>query len=491
MPNTTARPTAVRASAAWTDRLRAWLRRDDDDEQPIPEEVHADVHAYLGERRAQLGHWFFLTRLGLALGLVLYLMIDAVLVGAAAPAAAVLLVGYALANLGVRFLCGRAAACAPYGYALVDLSAIVLLRHALVFETVVDPNATMVGLFVLVLISYTLYANPKLGAGLSLATLAATALTIHFGPALGSAPASALGAAPFQAFLLVEYLSIACLVTCLVALRLRRQVVGHSVEMHRRMQAAIASATERARRERVEEVDRLKRDFIAVLSHELRGPITPLCTALEIVAEEMRHGRTDPEMLEIATDSAGVLRRLICDYTHLAELMMQHDADAPRWNIPLRVLLDTLLADVDGERFGVEAPDELAVSSDPYLLRGALLAILRRAELKTPAGQHATVSTCVEEDGGIVISVHDPASCLSPEESASLDDPFAASSERVFFSANSGLELILAQHALRRIGGRLAIESVPEGGTAIRCTLPGPQDELRWLQPKQLETLGL
>ncbi len=472
--------------ASFMPAVQRWLPLDDRDPE-IPDEVRADVEQHLDERRGQLNQWFVLVRTALVLGLGGYLCIEALTTGAPWPPYLGLLVGYAILNAGIRLLGRRCSACVTWGYGAADLGLLLLLRHLYALDLFGDPNATLVGLLALVLISYTLYAAPTLNAALALASLAATGASIYLDP-LETAQLVGAESHPFRAFLLIEYLSIACLVTCIVALRLYRQIIGYSVELYRHLQAEMQSAAERARREQMEDLNRLKQSFITVLSHELRNPIMPLCTALDVVQEEMQAGRLDLEMLGMARESAGTLQRLVGDYVQLADLLAQPHPDAPQWNIPLDDFVRTLLTETEHTRFAVSEMGELTASGDPFMLRGALTAVLRRAELCTPAGERIQIGGRAEQ-GRVILSVHDPLSHVPLEDAVTLDDVFAPSAERVFYSANTGLELILAQHALRRTGGRLHIDSAPGRGTTVSCVLPAPRDTLGRLSLHQFKTI--
>ncbi len=130
--------------------------------------------------------------------------------------------------------------------------------------------------------------------------------------------------------------------------------------------------------------------------------------------------------------------------------------------------------------------DDLVVCTDPRLFGGALLALMRRAEVHTSMGDTITVRG-YNDNGEVVMAIHDPSSFLEEQIIASLDDPFALSNERAFSTQpNTGLELILAHHSLRRLGGSLQIESSPNDGTTVHCTVPGQQADTRWLSDAQL-----
>lgn len=452
------------------------------------EAVDADVKAYLSNRRTQLNHWFFLARLSGVLGFLLYGSVNALLGEAPLSPTMLVLGAYLVANAAIYVAVGSEAKTTPWAFAALDASLIIGLRCGFGFEalTAADPNTATAAAFALLLISYTLYGNPTLTPVLSLVALVATSAALYLDPLLTGAGPAGGERESLRAFLLVQYLSVACLVTCILALRLRRQVVAYSLELHRRMQTAVREATERAHRERLEGFNRLKRDFIETLSHELRNPISTLYPSLEFVRAEMEDGRCELDTLDIAMESAEMLERLVKDYGQLAELLTQEEEQTPRWNVDLDTLLDTLVGSERHSRFAVSDLSGLAAAGNPQLLRGALLAVLRRAELLTPSDQPITVRGFADADK-TVIAVHDPTSCLGPNTVQTFDNPFSLTDERKYYSKSTGLELVLAQHALRRLGGHLDTDDGPDApaGTTVRCYLPPAQEQLDWFRPEE------
>ena len=484
------------------DWFRDWLTEDEASSVPDDPDLREEVQTYLTERRAEMCHWLFVVRAGLALGLAAYLAVSALVMAEAWPTDALLLaVGYALANGAVRFGGGRQMQAAPWAYAFLDFGLILLLYVFFggTFEFALPPGVGLVGLMVLLLLAYTLLGNPTLNAVLSLAALGAASSVLHFFPDLAVQPVPANAPqAPLRSYLLLEYLSIACLVTCLLALRLRRRLVAYTTEMHRRLKANLEAQLEEDRRHHLEAIGQLKRDFIKVLSHELRNPVAPLISSLEVVQEDAAQGHCNPELVEVAVNSARELQRLADDYTQLAKLLTRPLDDATRWNLPLAPLAKATTAHLtrrleeDGSstapHFAFEALDDRAVASDPPLLRDTMHALIRRAVHHTAEGGIITVRGLSEKDQA-GFAVHDPDSYLPADTVASLDDLFAPSEERLYSTDTTGLELLLARHALDRMGGHLHAESSPEHGTTIYCLLPTASSELEWMDDHRVRAL--
>ncbi len=456
------------------------------------QDVLGDVRSFLADRRAQTDQWFFLVRMILGLGLVGYLLVDALGNAGSSPVQLVLVGTYLLCNLFVWLVAARRFGYSAWFYAAFDVLFFLLQRHLFLFEATVDPNATMVGFFSLLLVAYVSYGDRRLIAAMATVMLVGTAISFWVdvmtleNPALGaSLGAVSFRTHPLRVLTLLAYLGAVGLVAHMLARRLEIQVTSYSSQLMNRAQAAMTTAVERARRERLEELNRLKRDFISVLSHELRTPIAPLRTSLEMVQHELNDSHSAREMMDIAIEASTRLQRLVQDYTRLAELLTLEGTGLESWNLRLADLLHCVIPETERHRYDFDGTAELAVSGDPRLLSGAIVALVRRAELVTP--EHEIISIRGQGLGQTVIfSVHDPVSYLDQDSTINLTDPFAYSSERAYFSANTGLELILAQHSIQRVGGSMRVESSRENGTTVHVTIASARPGYPWIGRDEL-----
>ena len=488
--------------------MRAWLaQRETPDAQTDPD-LRTEVQAYLAERRAEMAQWLIVVRAGLALGLAAYLALDALMRGAAWPTSALLLAaGYAAANGAVRLGATQGTRWrqgTPWACALLDVGLVAGIYGfwGSALGTALAPGVILVGLLVLVLLICTLLGHPALSAGVALAALGVAACVFYVFPSLAAQalPASS-SEAPLRAYLLVEYLSIACLVTCMLALRLKRRLVAHRTELHRRLRTRLEADLEADRRRQVEAVGRLKRDFISVLSHELRNPIAPLLSSLDVAQQDAAKGRCSDGLIDIAMDSARQLEQLVNDYTRLARLLTRPTDNAERHNVLLAPLVEAVTERLveefakrptrhlpgapPGPQFACEALADQAVASDPPLLIITLHALMRRAA-RYASGGTVTVRGLDEKHGEAGFTVHDPQSHLDQATIDSLDDLFAPTDERLYSERASGLELLLARHALHHLGGNLDVESSAEHGTTVRCTLPAASSEHDWVKADEV-----
>ncbi len=460
--------------------------------EEIPPEVTTDLGKFLVQRRAYTDSWFFLMRVVFALGVIAFMAVSALLRGEGYLIGVFWVSGYVVFNIVVHLVSNAGFQYARWGYAGLDFFYIMLLRHHFQLDALLDPNATMIGLFSLLLVAYVHYSDIRLTSVMVVVVLVVTVLTLWVNvlflipqesPLMSSV--ASYYAHPIPALLLLSYLGSVSVITHRLVHRLYAQLMRFSLEEHKRTKAAVVSAVERSRRERLEELNQLKHNFITVISHELRNPITPLLSSLDILKAELGQEGDSHELLGIARESAGRIQRIITDYTKLAELITLDDESLLRWNVRLTDMIALLQEQTAKTPRLLGRFEDLVVCTDPRLLGGALLALMRRAEMLTPSDALITLRG-YRENGSVIMSIHDPASFLEEQAIASLDDPFALSDERAFSSQNTGLELILARHSIRRLGGALQIDSAPDRGTTVHCTLPGKQPGARWLSDSQL-----
>jgi signal transduction histidine kinase len=110
----------------------------------------------------------------------------------------------------------------------------------------------------------------------------------------------------------------------------------------------------------------------------------------------------------------------------------------------------------------------------PVLLRDALSNLVSNAVKYTPNGGQITVwAEPGVERGTVVLGVRDSGIGLSAEDQERLFTKFFRSSDaRVQRERGSGLGLALTQTMMRRMGGRIDVESTLGQGTTFRLTLP-------------------
>ena len=226
--------------------------------------------------------------------------------------------------------------------------------------------------------------------------------------------------------------------------------------------------------------DRLRRDLIANIGHDLRTPLAALLGYAEEAERHLAEGaRTEAETaLETAARQGRYLKRLVDD---LFELSVLDSARAPlrREPIPLGELLNDAAnahraafakADI---AFTFERPKSLPIlEGDGVRLLRVLDNLLSNARRHTPAGSTVRLSA-TPTPTAIDICVADTGDGMTPEVLASVFERYYRGSDaRTRTRQGTGLGLPIARAIARAHGGDLTAESAPGQGSTFTLHLP-------------------
>jgi signal transduction histidine kinase len=223
--------------------------------------------------------------------------------------------------------------------------------------------------------------------------------------------------------------------------------------------------------ERLQHADRLRRDLMADLAHELRTPLAVVQGRLEGLLDGV-YQRDDRQLGELL-DETHVLERLIDDLRTLA----LSDAGAlqlQKEHTDLGALAQDVVRSMEAEaaRKGVTlnaktSPESLAADLDPVRIREVLTNLLSNAIRHTPDGGSVTVSVTDTRDRATV-TVADTGKGMGPEEIARMFERFYKGAA----SRGSGLGLTIARGIVMAHGGDITAVSEPGTGAAVTFTIP-------------------
>lgn len=226
-----------------------------------------------------------------------------------------------------------------------------------------------------------------------------------------------------------------------------------------------------------------KSTFLAIMSHEIRTPMNAVIGLLELALEDSRRGRSDPQTLHTAHDSAIGLLALIGDILDISRIESGHMSLQPV-PIDLVELVRATLRVFDGNArikglyLNGDLPQTPAwVLADPVRLKQVLSNLISNAlkftdrggvqvklKLAPPNGTgDIRVSLCVQ-DSGIGISPSDQARLFSTF--AQVNGPQAGK--------GAGLGLVISRTLAELMGGSLALQSVEGMGTKVSVDLTLP-----------------
>ena len=210
------------------------------------------------------------------------------------------------------------------------------------------------------------------------------------------------------------------------------------------------------------EQDRLRRQMMADVAHELRTPLAILQGRIEGLLDGV-YPRDDARIAELLAETQH-LGRLVEDVRTLANAEAGA-LDLRRERFDLAELIRETVSAI-GAPVDVVAPDELLIDADPVRIREVVLNLLTNAVEHAPGRAVSIVAEARARD--IAITVRDEGDGIDADALPHVFDRFQKGRN----SRGSGLGLAIAQKLVVAHGGTIALESAPGAGTTVRVTLP-------------------
>jgi len=264
------------------------------------------------------------------------------------------------------------------------------------------------------------------------------------------------------------------------------QVRTYSRELEAKSrQLEAATAELRAANERLQEVDRLKDDFIATVTHELRTPLTSIRALSEMLYDDPEIELADrSRFLGIIVGETERLGRLINQILDLAKL----ESGRAEWTATA-VDVAAVVAEAAenlGQLFrdkGVAlscllAPDLPPVMADRDRLMQVVVNLLSNA-VKFVAPNSGKVGVRVGvENGAMLVEVSDNGPGLAASEQETIFEKFRQGGNTLTDKPQgTGLGLPISRQIVEYFGGRLWVESQPGAGARFRFTIPLPKKD--------------
>jgi two-component system, OmpR family, sensor histidine kinase SenX3 len=231
----------------------------------------------------------------------------------------------------------------------------------------------------------------------------------------------------------------------------------------------------------LQRVNKIRRDFVANVSHELKTP----ATSLKLLAESLEE-TLDEDPVQARLFAAQMkketerLAHLITDLLDLARLESQEPTDYPTL-VDVRGVLMTVLArmrrvarkkdiTLQWKRFGKAA--QYTVYGDETQLTSMFTNLVDNAVKYTPAGGRVEVIGG-SEGSEIVISISDTGIGIQEGKIPRIFERFyRVDKARSKATGGTGLGLSIVRHVAQNHGGRVEVESTPNEGSTFTVYLP-------------------
>jgi signal transduction histidine kinase len=245
----------------------------------------------------------------------------------------------------------------------------------------------------------------------------------------------------------------------------------------------ILRALERIRAQLIE-ADRLKDEFVALISHDLRTPLTSIMGYIELALDDEMEPALDVERrgyLEVVSRSSQRLLRLVDDLLFVARLQAGR-LDLSPTPLDLRELARQATAEAQrqaqakGIELVFEGDGPVEVAADKGRMFQLLDNLVSNAIKFTPQGGRVEIR--VAQNGAAVLEIADTGIGFTEDEASRVFDRFFRTDNAVEGQVpGTGLGLFIAQAIAEAHGGRISAAPRVGGGAVFRIELPRANGE--------------
>ncbi len=246
---------------------------------------------------------------------------------------------------------------------------------------------------------------------------------------------------------------------------------------------AIANATlyekEKENVAKFMEVDRLKSEFVATVSHELKTPLTSIIGAAQTLrrASDRLDEQSKAEFLTMMERQGQRLLRLIEDILFASRI---ESGESPLKLEPVDVAalaaeaVSTLATRPGAERIVLDFPENgLAAMADPGALQQVIINLVDNALKYGGADGPIVVTGRIADEEFVEVSVIDRGPGIAPEDQELIFDRFRqVDGSRKRRSVGVGLGLYIVRNLVEGHGGKIWVDSEVGQGSCFSFTLP-------------------
>ena len=258
------------------------------------------------------------------------------------------------------------------------------------------------------------------------------------------------------------------------------QVLAYSRQLeHQSRELEAATNDLRSANLRLQELDRLKDDFISTVTHELRTPLTSIRAFTEILRDNPKLPDAQREnFLGIVIRESERLTRLINQVLDLSKIESGNTA----WQsiqFDMRDVINESAAAVgqlfrdSGVTLTLELPDDAPeIVADRDRVMQVMMNLLSNAAKFCASGEGRVVVKLTHEAQALRVDAIDNGVGISVEDQAVIFDKFRQVGDTLTEKPKgSGLGLALSRQIIEHLGGRLWVTSQPGAGATFSFTL--------------------
>jgi len=231
---------------------------------------------------------------------------------------------------------------------------------------------------------------------------------------------------------------------------------------------------------RVRELENMRRDFVANVSHEIKTPITAIKGFVETLLDGALENPDDAlRFLGIIEKHTRRLEALVEDLLTLSRIEQEGEfAKTAFQEFNLRGVLNSALqlcltkAEAKGIKVLLNCPEALPVKGNASQIEQAVVNLLDNAINYSPRESSIRVNARKEDAETVTISVTDQGCGIAPEHIQRIFERFyRVDKGRSRAAGGTGLGLAIVKHIVQAHGGKISVESTPGKGSTFTIHL--------------------
>ncbi|NOY86575.1 MAG: HAMP domain-containing protein [Deltaproteobacteria bacterium] len=231
---------------------------------------------------------------------------------------------------------------------------------------------------------------------------------------------------------------------------------------------------------KIRRLERVRRDFVANASHEIRTPITSIKGFVETLLDGALEDRETAErFLHIILRHSDRLNAIVEDLLNLSKAEDQTDRGEVSFEeVPMKEILHQAVtscsigAEEKNISVPVQCPDGLTVKANPSLLAQAIINLIENGIMYSAEGSEVEVSA-LRVESKILISVRDQGCGIEKTHLSRIFERFyRVDQARSRSLGGTGLGLAIVKHIAQAHGGDVKVISTPGIGSTFTITLP-------------------
>lgn len=234
--------------------------------------------------------------------------------------------------------------------------------------------------------------------------------------------------------------------------------------------------------EDLKEQERLRKDMVSDVAHELRSPLTKTHGYLEAIKEGRMEAK--PRVIDSLYKNSELLKKLVDDLHDLARAEAGK-LDLEKQPILLRDIVKRAIESVrvkleeKGIDLKVDPGEDALLDVDPDRVHQVFQNLIDNAVIHVEEGGHIRITTELE-DGYVRVSVSDDGEGIPEKDLPHIFNRFyRVDSSRSRSSGGTGLGLTIAKELVEAHGGEIEVSSERGQGATFSFTLPlqdGPEE---------------